>query len=145
MSITDYDFDEVEIPQGTFIGWGKIGQTITVKVLSYAVEGGTDFNGNTCPQLVGELTVGCDNYKDKGATHETIDAGELVTVTCGLANLKKGITAAQPVPGDVVRMAYESDYKTASGTGKTIKVAIARGAGKAPSGPSPAEEGQDPF
>src|SRR5690606_31612875 len=87
-AITD-TWEEIEIPQGTFIGWGEIGQTITGKVLSFAAEGGSDFNGNPCPQVVLELTETVDNYKDKGTTKETLDAGELVTLTCGQANLKR--------------------------------------------------------
>jgi hypothetical protein len=121
------DFKTVDIPQGTFIGWGKKGQTVTVKTLSFDPIGGSDFNRNPCPQLVGTLVEACDNYKDKGTAHETLAAGELVTVTAGQANLKRGLMAADPKPGDLVRMTYTDTYKTAQGEGKVIQVEIAPG------------------
>ena len=49
-------WEDVEIPQGSFIGWHEIGQKVTGKVVSFAAEGGTDFNQNPCPQIVIELT-----------------------------------------------------------------------------------------
>lgn len=130
------NWEDIEVPQGTFIGWGKIGQTVTGKVLSFSSEGGTDFNGNPCPQLVVELAEQADNYKDKGATHETIAAGELVTITAGLANLKRSLNAASLNPGDLVKITFDDTYKTPSGEGKSFKVQVARGAAVAP-----AEEG----
>jgi hypothetical protein len=120
------EFQDVDIPQGAFIGWGKQGQTVTVTVASFDPTGGSDFNNNPCPLLVGTLTEAADNYRDQGTTHEQLDAGELVTITAGQANLKRGLLAADPKPGDIVRMIFTDTYKTASGTGKTIKVQIAR-------------------
>jgi len=123
------EFQKIEIPQGTFIGWGRKGQQVTVKVLSFDPTGGTDFNQKTCPQMIGELAADCTNYKDKGMTEETLRAGEMVTVTAGVANLKRGLLAADPHPGDLVRMTFADTYKTANGDGKVIDVEIARGAG----------------
>ena len=60
----------------------------------------------------------------------SIEAGEFVTITCGQANLKRGIIAAQPTNGDLVQIHYEGTYKAAKGDGKTFKVRIARGAAK---------------
>jgi hypothetical protein len=121
------EFQKIEIPQGTFIGWGRKGQQVTVKVASFDPTGGKDFNGATCPQMIGTLTDDCTNYKDKGATEETLKAGEMVTVTAGVANLKRGLLAADPTPGDIVRMTFSDTYKTANGDGKVIDVEIARG------------------
>lgn len=126
------DWQDVDIPQGTFIGWGEIGQTITGKVLSFSADGGSDFGGNPCPQVVIELTENAVNYKDKGSTKESIDSGELVTLTCGQANLKRAITAASLNVGDLVRVKFEDTYKTANGTGKSFKVQVARAAKAAP-------------
>ena len=126
------DWQDIDIPQGTFIGWGEVGQTVTGKVLSFAAEGGSDFNGNPCPQVVIELTEAADNYKDKGATKETIDSGELVTLTCGQANLKRAIVAASLNVGDLIKVKFDDTYKTASGTGKSFKVQVARAAKAAP-------------
>lgn len=126
------DWQDIEIPQGTFIGWGEIGQTITGKVLSYSADGGSDFGGNPCPQVVIELTDSATNYRDKGATKESIDSGELVTLTCGQAKLKRNIVAASLSVGDLVRVRYDDNYKTASGEGKSFKVQVARAAKAAP-------------
>lgn len=123
-------WEDVEIPQGSFIGWHEIGQKVTGKVVSFAAEGGTDFNQNPCPQIVIELTESALNFKEKGAERETIEAGEFVTITCGQANLKRGIIAAQPTNGDLMQIHYEGTYKAAKGDGKTFKVRIARGAAK---------------
>ena len=65
-------WEDVEIPQGSFIGWHEIGQKVTGKVVSFAAEGGTDFNQNPCPQIVIELTESALNFKEKGAERETI-------------------------------------------------------------------------
>lgn len=120
------EFKTIEVPQGRFIGWGQKGQCITVKVMSYDPNGGKDFNGNICPQMIGTLTDDADNYKDKGTAKERLDAGELVTVTAGVANLKRGLMAAEPTPNDIVRMTFTDTYKTANGDGKVIEVQIAR-------------------
>jgi hypothetical protein len=120
------DFKTIEVPTGRFIGWGKLDQQVTVRVVSFDPTGGTDFKNNICPQLIGTLVADCDTYKDKGATKERLEAGEMVTVNGGLANLKKGLLIADPKPGDLVRMTFVDTYKTAEGDGKVIKVEHAR-------------------
>lgn len=121
------EFQDIEVARGRYIGWGRQGQTVTVRVDSYDPVGGTDANDRPCPQLVGTLTEAADNYRERGTVHERLDTGELVTVTAGIANLKAGLLAADPHPGDLVRMEFADTYKTAKGTGKVIKVQIARG------------------
>lgn len=122
------DYKTVEVPRGTFIGWGlKPGQVVSVKVVSFDPTGGSDANDKPCPQLVGTLLEAADSYRDQGTTLQRIDAGEMVTVTAGIANLKAGLLAADPKPGDYVRMEFVDTYKTTKGTGKEIKVQIARG------------------
>jgi hypothetical protein len=125
------EYQTVEIPRGQFIGWGRRGQVVSVKVVSFDPVGGTDFNKKTCPQLVGTLLEAADSYRDRGATSLRIDAGELVTITAGIYSLKMGLLAADPKPGDFVRMEYVDDHQVADGTAKDIKVQIARGAGQA--------------
>lgn len=127
MSNAQPQWQDVEVPQGAFIGWGEKGQTIVGRVLSFSVEGGTDFNGNKCPQMVLELTGDAVNYKDKGTTKETIASGEMVTITAGQANLRNNLLAALPSTDDLISIRYDDDYKTANGTGKSFKVQIARG------------------
>jgi hypothetical protein len=120
------EFEDVEVPQGTFIGWGKIGQTIRGRVITYSATGGRSFNGDDCPQVVLELTLDATNYKDKGTTEENLSSGELVTITAGQANLSRALEAANPAKGDELRIKFDDTYKTAQGTGKSFKVQIAR-------------------
>lgn len=123
------EWKKVDVPQGRFIGWGKKGQTVTVDVLDYEEHGGKDFNGNICPQFTGTLVEDCDNYLDKGTKHERLKAGDLVTVTCGLVNLKKAVKAAEPTRRDMIRMVYADDVRVTDGTVKVFEVFIAKGAG----------------
>lgn len=130
----DRTFEDIDVPQGRFIGWGEIGQVIEIDVLSYGETDGSDFNGNECPLVSGFLTADATNFTDKGTKRETLKAGELVNVTCGQANLKKGVKIADPNRADVLRITYVDEYKTAKGTGKEFKVQIARGQGTGRSG-----------
>jgi hypothetical protein len=122
------EFTKVDVPNGRFIGFAAKGQVVTVKVQSYDPNGATDFNGNVCPRLDGVLTEDCDNYTDLRNIPklERLKAGELVQVTAGLTNLRRGLNAAEPKPGDLVRMSFTDTYKTANGDGKVIEVQIAR-------------------
>lgn len=128
----DVDWDkaeEVEVQQGTFIGWGRIGQVVAGTVMRYSSDGAKDFNGNPCPSLEIELLSDATNFKDKGTREETIKAGERAAITAGQANLKRALEEAQPKPTDKIRIEYVADYKTASGTGKEFSVKIVRGSG----------------
>lgn len=123
------DFTEVETSRGTFIGWGAVGQTVTIDVVSYSPDGGTDFNDKPCPQLVGVLVGSADSYRDKGSTKETLDDGEFVTITCGQANLRNKVISSGVQQGDMLRITYEGDEKVDKGTMKVFRLAIAKGAG----------------
>lgn len=121
------EFTKVEVARGDFIGWAsKPPQTVIVKVQSFDPLGGTDANDKPCPQLVGTLTEDTVSYRNQGTEKRDVKAGDLVTVTAGIANLKAGLLAADPKPGDVVKMDFNDTYKTAKGTGKVIEVLIAR-------------------
>lgn len=120
------EWEDVNVPRGSFIGWGRKGQQITGEVISYDERGGSDFNQESCPLVVIELTQEAENYRDKGTRRETIEAGEFVSVTCGQANLKAAIRAAALEPGFLVRIAYVDDYKTGKGEGKEFKVQVNR-------------------
>jgi hypothetical protein len=126
-------YEKVEVPQGRFIGWGRKPttppQTVIVKVSEYDEAGGKTPppNSTVVPQFSGTLLEDADNYRDAGTEKEQIKAGELVTVTCGIANLRKGIKAAEPHPGDTVKLVYNDQYDTAEGKGKVIEVFIKRG------------------
>lgn len=140
---TDYNFEDVDIPQGTYIGWGpKPGQTATLDVISYQAEGGTDFNDQPCPQVIGTLLAPMASYRDKGTTKDSLEAGTLVTMTCGLANLKRNMHAANPQTGDVLRVSYNDTIEGGKGTIKLFKCEIARGAGTGIIPPA-ADDGDD--
>ena len=126
-------WEDVEVPQGTFIGWGSDpGQEIALKVLEYSNDAGSDFFDKPCPRIVGELIEDGVSYRDKGAKREVIAKGELVTLNCGLANLARNVKAAQPEPGDLIQIRFDSLEKAAKGDVKVFKTRIARGAAKAP-------------
>lgn len=120
-------WEEVEVPQGTFIGWGtQPGQTVTLKVHDFSNDGGTDFNDKPCPRIIGELTEPADSYKEKGTVKVNLPAGELVTLNCGQANLARNVRAAQPEPGDMIRITFASLEKGTRGDIKIFKTQIAR-------------------
>ena len=119
------EWEDVEAARGSFIGWGEVGQTVTLEVVSYSDTGGQDFNGNACPQVVGILTMDAVNYR-KGEK-ETIAKGEFVTINCGQASLAKKIRVAALDPGNLCRIKYEDTYKTTKGTdGKAFAVQVNR-------------------
>jgi hypothetical protein len=122
---------EVAVPQGTFIGWGRVGQTITGIVRGYSADAGSDFKNEPCPLLTLELTAPAENYRDKGTTRETIAAGELVSITAGQAGLRRRLHAITPPPrvGDAMRVMYDGTYPTGKGDGKSFEVKHVAGAG----------------
>jgi len=121
-------WEEVEVPRGAYIGWGKIGQTVVGKVLAYDAQGGEDFNGNTCPQVELELLEAADSY-NKALERATYPAGDLVVVTAGLVSLKRAIRKADPATGDLLKMTFSSEVKTGKGTVKEFEVKVSRGTG----------------
>jgi hypothetical protein len=121
----DDNWEDIEVPQGTFIGWGEIGQTITLEVVSYGDTAGTDFNGNTCPQLVGTLIMDAINYR-KGE-REKIAKGAFVTIQGSQASLRSAMRSADLRPGYLARIKFEGTYKTTKGTdGKAFKISVNR-------------------
>jgi len=126
--MSTYQFEDVVVPHGSFIGWGDYpGQFVTGKVLDYDPRGGTDFNNEVCPQLTVELVEPAASFNKQGDRTD-YQAGELVLLTCGLVSLKRAIKAADPTPGDVVKILLDSLERTPNGTVKVFKLQIARGA-----------------
>lgn len=123
------NWETIEVPRGAYIGWGsKKGQHITGKVVDYSPEGGTDFNGNTCPSATIELTeAGASFNKDGDRTDFPV--GELVQLNAGQVSLKRALRAADPSPGDLVKITLINLAKTDKGTVKEFDIKIARGAG----------------
>jgi hypothetical protein len=123
-------WEKVEVPRGTFIGWGnKPGQHVTGRVLEYDPVGGTDYAGEVCPLLEVELTERAASF-DKALHRTNFDPGELVSVTCGQKQLKRAIKKADLAPGDMVKIELEALEEAANGQVKIFEVHYARGAGK---------------
>jgi hypothetical protein len=129
------EWESISSSRSNFIGWAaEIGQNVTGKVLS--VGAGKDVNGVECPELQIEVSQLTETYV-KGQRSE-FEAGTVVTLTCGLSNLKKQIAAAQLRAGDLVNITLESLYPTAKSPAKIFNIKVARGA--APVAPEPAAD-----
>lgn len=136
------NWEDVEVPRGTFIGWGnKPKQHVTGTVLDYDPTGGRDFNGNVCPQLEVELTERAASF-DKELNRTNYDPGEIVFVTCGLVSLKRAVKAAELQRGDLIKLLLSGTEKVPNGTVKIFEIKVARGQGKI-SAKAQAEESGD--
>ena len=84
------NWENIEVPAGSYIGWGtEPGQTVIGKVLGFNMTGGTDFSGAPCPELQLELIEpGYSMNKDN--QRFDYQAGQLVNINAGGANLKRG-------------------------------------------------------
>lgn len=144
------NWESIEVPRGAYIGWGnKKGQHVTGKVLDYQPEGGTDFNGNACPSATIELTETAASF-NKDGDRTDFAAGELIQLNAGQVSLKRALRAADPAPGDLVKITLENLAKTDKGTVKEFGIKIARGAGgkvdpKPAAQTAPADDDEPPF
>lgn len=124
------EWETITAPAGSFIGWGtKAGQHVTGRVVDYAIDGGTDYDGNKCPLLAIELTEPAASFNKDGERTD-IEPGEIVQITAGQVKLKAQIRKADPSPGDLMKIELMAVERTASGrTLKDFDLKIARGAG----------------
>lgn len=137
------EWEEVEVPRGAYIGWGsKPGQHVTGKVLEYSLDGGTDFAGNPCPSIAIELTEPAASFNKEGVRTD-YPAGELVQLNAGQVSLKRALRAADPSPGDLVKIELQNLVKTSNGTVKEMGIKIARGAGASPKPAAAAQQDDD--
>src|SRR5215216_378016 len=127
--MTTYQWEDVDVPRGAFISWGTtVNQHVTGKVLSYDPQGGTDFNGNSCPQLAVELIEPAASI-NKAGQRTDFPAGELVVLNCGQVSLKRAVQAASLNPGDLVKIVLSNLVRTSNGEVKEFELKVARGAG----------------
>lgn len=127
--MTTPNWEDVEVPRGAFISWGnQTGQHVTGKIISYDPTGGTDYNGNICPQAVIELIEPAASINKEGERTD-FPAGELVVVKGDKVSLKRAVTAASLNPGDLVKITLSNLAKSANGTVKEFEIKVARGAG----------------
>lgn len=123
------EWEDIPVPAGSFIGWGRKGQHVTGRVVDYSIDGGTDYGGGKCPLLVLELTEPASSFNKEGEQFEHA-AGDIVQITAGQVKLKAGIRAADPSPGDLIRIELVNVEKTKTGnTLKDFAIKIARGTG----------------
>ena len=105
---TNWDFDELAVG-GTYAKFERIGDSYTGRIAAFDLEGGTDFNGDPCPQLVLETADG------------------IIKVSAGQANLRRQMTdyATRLIPGHGARVTYSGDYETKHGTrGKEFTLGV---------------------
>lgn len=125
------EWETVDVPRGAYIGWGlKAGQYVTGKVLEYSLTGGTDFNDQPCPNVAIELTEPAASF-NKAQERTDYPAGELVQLNAGQVSLKRALRAADPSPGDLVKITLDNVLKGAGKNGGDVKefgIKIARGA-----------------
>lgn len=135
--MTQPQWEEIIVPRGAYIGWGtKPGQHVTGRVTDYQPAGGQDFNGEPCPQISIELTEKAASFNKDGERSD-FDAGELVVLNAGQVSLRRALRAADPSPGDLIKVIMSNLGKTAKGNPvKEFDIKIARGAG----GPAKAVE-----
>ncbi len=115
---------------GAYISWGNfIGQEVIGKVVDYDAVGGRDFAENPCPQLQVDLVTPAKSINKEGVITD-FEAGEIIVLNCGQVSLKRAIRAADPAPGDVIKITLSNLVKTKNGKVKEFAVAIARGAAK---------------
>ena len=136
-------WETVEVPRGAYIGWGsKKGQHVTGKVLDYSSEGGTDFNQAPCPSATIELTEDAASFNKEGerSLHE---AGSLVQLNAGQVSLRRALRAADPAPGDLIKITLIYLAKTDKGSVKEFSIQISRGDGKPAPKAAPAAEVDD--
>lgn len=129
-------WEKVEVPpSGHFVGWGKKqGQHVTGEVIEYDEQGGTDFGGRVCPQIEVELTERAASF-NKAGDRSNFEPGERVVVTCGSYELKRAVPAADPKPGDLIKILLDGEDDLPNGnTVKRFSLQLARGAGKAAKG-----------
>ena len=138
------DWEEISVPKGAYIGWGsKPSQHVTGKVLEFSHDGGTDFAGNRCPSIAIELTEKAASV-NKDGDRTDYPAGEIVQLNAGQVSLKRALRAADPNPGDLVKITLENLVKTPNGTVKEFGIKIARGAGTSTKAAAKADDSDDP-
>jgi hypothetical protein len=124
-------WEEVVVPRGAYISWGQqTGQNVTGRVLEYGIDTGEDFNGMSCPSITIELTEPADSINSKG-DRVAHDEGEVVQLDVAQESLKRALRAADPSPGDLVKITLENLVKRPNGIGKEFGIKIARRAATA--------------
>ncbi len=92
---------------GTYHKWEQVGEVLEGVILSLSMDGGTDFNGNACPEM-----------------RLRADYGDVI-LTAGQASLRRALSSGSPslARGHKVRIEYTEDLDTGKGNpAKIFKV-----------------------
>lgn len=103
-----YNWEKIDVPRGSFIGWGlRAGQKVVGVVVEFSPTGGRDFDQNPCPNVAIELVeeAWSANKAQQWTKHER---GDLVQLNCGQVSLKRAVLAADLSPGDLVKVELEN-------------------------------------
>jgi hypothetical protein len=96
---------------GTFVKWQSVGDVVDGVVVRFTLDGGRDFNGDPCPEIV------LDPCTPKGSdTNVELTGDAHQIVTAGQANLKRQVLAnpARFAEGHRVRITYKADAKSSN-------------------------------
>ena len=96
---------------GTFVKWANVGDVVDGVVTKFTIDGGRDFNGVPCPEIV------LDPCVPKGSDFTVeLTGDEPKVVTAGQANLKRQVLAnpARFAEGHRVRITYKADAKSSN-------------------------------
>jgi len=107
------NWETVDVPRGAYLGWGdRPGQHVTGKVIDYSENGGTNFAGDPCPAATIELTEAAASFNKQGERTD-FPVGEMIQLNAGQVSLKRALRAADPSPGDLVKIELTNLAKTA--------------------------------
>lgn len=122
-------FQKVEVAPGNYMGWSgtRTGQIVEGKLVEYDEIGGRDFSKNPCPLLVVTLTRKAVSVNKEGDRTQ-YSPGDELSVTCGMANLKKSIKQADRdfglARGMGIRIELEEFQKVPDGKVKVFDVQV---------------------
>ena len=111
MTNNNDEWDEVDVPSGSFAKFATIGDSVAGTVVSYDPDrGGKNFDGDECGVLVLE------------------DAdGDHVIVTLDKGRLKDVVKNGEPVEGKPLRITYVSDLESKAGRSyKNFGIAVGK-------------------
>jgi hypothetical protein len=102
------DFEDVGSVTGSYVKWDQVGDFVQGVIVAYSVDGGTDFNGETVPQIV----LG------------TADGN--VIVNGSQKNLRNKLRDGAPKLGlgRMCRITFSGTYEGQKGTGKDFNVQV---------------------
>jgi hypothetical protein len=101
-------FEDIGSVTGTFVKWSDVGDKVEGTIVHFDLEGGTDFNGAVCPQLV--LATSDGNVIVQGAQ----------------ANLRRKMVDGAPKlkAGHLCRVTFSGTYESAKGVGKEFRIQV---------------------